>query len=69
MENNQSMKVIFNYDDIFFSFIYDDEGLCVHRAKDYALNYVYSGEMVIENGEEIIKVMKGECVSYLATIT
>lgn len=43
MENNQSMKVIFNYDDIFFSFIYDDEGLCVHRAKDYALNYVYSG--------------------------
>ncbi len=62
MENSQSMKVIFNYDDIFFSFIYDDEGLCVHRAKDYALNYVYSGEMVIENGEEIIKVMKGECV-------
>ena len=61
-DRDQSMKVIFNYNDIFFSFIYDDEGLCVHRAKDYALNYVYSGEMVIENDNSSISVGKGECV-------
>ena len=37
------MKIIFNYNDVFFSFIYDDRSGCVHRSREYALNYVYSG--------------------------
>ena len=56
------MKIIFNYNDVFFSFIYDDRSGCVHRSREYALNYVYSGEMVLDNGEEQIHVGKGECV-------
>lgn len=56
------MKVIFNYEDVFYSFYYDDVGGCIHRARDYALNYIYSGEMILDNGKEQIHVRKGECV-------
>lgn len=54
--------MIFNYNDIFFSFFYDDEAACIHRSREYAMNYVYSGEMVLDNGKEQIHVGKGECV-------
>ena len=57
-----AMKVIFNYNDVFFSFYYDDLSGCVHRSREYALNYVYSGEMILDNGKEQIHVRKGECV-------
>lgn len=56
------MKLIFNYNNVFFSFFYDDIGGCVHRSGEYALNYVYSGEMILDNGTEEIHVGKGECV-------
>lgn len=56
------MRMIFNYNDIFFSFFYDDEAACIHRSREYAMNYVYSGEMVLDNGKEQIHVGKGECV-------
>lgn len=56
------MRMIFNYNDIFFSFFYDDEAACIHRSREYAMNYVYSGEMVLDNGREQIHVGKGECV-------
>lgn len=62
MGQAEPMKLIFNYNDVFYSFIYDDEGGCVHRSREYALNYVYSGEMVLVNGGEHIRVGKGECV-------
>lgn len=56
------MKLIFNYDNVFFSFYYDDVGGCVHRSREYALNYVCSGEMVLDNGTDCLHVRKGECV-------
>ncbi|MDE7149990.1 MAG: AraC family transcriptional regulator, partial [Bacteroidales bacterium] len=56
------MKLIFNYDNIFYSFYYDDLGGCVHRSREFALNYVYSGEMTLDNGKEQVRVGKGECV-------
>ncbi|WP_300287099.1 AraC family transcriptional regulator [uncultured Alistipes sp.] len=56
------MKLIFNYNDVFYSFFYDDVSGCVHRSREYALNYVYSGEMILDNGKEQIHVRKGECV-------
>ena len=56
------MKIIFNYQNVFFSFFYDDETACIHRSREYAMNYVYSGEMVLDNGKEQIHVGKGECV-------
>lgn len=56
------LKVIFNYNDVFFSFFYDDVSGCTHRSREYAMNYVYSGEMILDNGKEQIHVGKGECV-------
>ena len=61
-DRTESMKLIFNYNDVFFSFFYDDAEACTHRSREYALNYVYSGEMVLDNGRERIRVGKGECV-------
>lgn len=61
-ENLGPMKLIFNYNNVFYSFSYDDLSGCVHRSREYALNYVYSGEMILDNGTEKIHVRKGECV-------
>ena len=61
-ENTGPLKLIFNYEDVFYSFFYDDVSGCVHRSREYAMNYVYSGEMVLDNGKEQIHVGKGECV-------
>ena len=61
-EPTDPMKVIFNYNNVFFSFFYDDNSLCVHRSREFAMNYVYSGEMILDNGGEPIHVGKGECV-------
>lgn len=62
VERTEPMKLIFNYNDVFFSFFYDDAEACTHRSREYALNYVYSGEMILDNGRERIRVGKGECV-------
>lgn len=56
------LKLIFNYQNVFYSFFYDDESGCVHRSREYAVNYVYSGEMILDNGQEQIHAGKGECV-------
>ena len=45
------MKMIFNYNNIFFSFFYDDTSGCTHRSREFAMNYVYSGEMLLDNGK------------------
>lgn len=64
MINGQSepMKLIFNYNNVFYSFYYNDFSGCVHRSREYAMNYVYSGEMILDNGKEQIHVGKGECI-------
>ena len=61
MINGQSepMKLIFNYNNVFYSFYYNDFSGCVHRSREYAINYVYSGEMILDNGKEQIHVGKG----------
>ena len=64
MINGQSepMKLVFNYNNVFYSFYYNDFSGCVHRSREYAINYVYSGEMILDNGKEQIHVGKGECI-------
>ena len=61
-KGDEPMKLIFNYEDIFYSFFYDDVSGCIHRSREYAMNYVYLGEMVLDNGSKQIHVGKGECV-------
>ena len=54
------MKLIFNYENVFYSFFYDDISGCIHRSREYAMNYVYSGEMILDNGKQQIHVGKGD---------
>lgn len=61
-QTEEPLKVIFNYNNVFYSFFYDDTSGCTHRSREFAMNYVYSGEMVVDNGHERIHVGKGECV-------
>jgi len=61
-EREDPMKLIFNYDNVFFSFLYDDADSCIHRSREYALNYVCSGEVLLDNGTQRLHVRKGECV-------
>lgn len=60
--SSDPMKIIFNYQNVFFSFFYDDADACVHRSREYAMNYVLSGEMVLDDGSRQVHVGKGECV-------
>lgn len=60
--SSDPMKIIFNYQNVFFSFFYDDADACVHRSREYAINYVYSGEMVLDDGQQQVHVGKRECV-------
>ena len=60
--SHDPMKIIFNYQNVFFSFFYDDADACVHRSREYAMNYVLSGEMVLDDGSRQVHVGKGECV-------
>ena len=55
-------EMIFRHADIFFSCFYNDENHCVHQSREHAMNYVYSGEMLIDDGNKITHVQKGECV-------
>ena len=60
--SHDPMKINFNYQNVFFSFFYDDADACVHRSREYAMNYVLSGEMVLDDGNRQVHVGKGECV-------
>ena len=62
------MKVIFNYQNVFFSFFYDDADACVHRSREYAMNYVLSGEMVLETGTGRYTWEKESACLFRATI-
>ena len=63
------MKLIFNYNDVFYSFFYDDLSGCVHRSREYAINYVYSGEIFSTMAMSKFMSEKANASSYRATIT
>ncbi len=54
-------EMIFRHADMFFSCFYNDENLCAHQSREHAMNYVYSGEMLIDDGKKITHVRQGEC--------
>lgn len=65
MENSRTSddkSKIFNYSDIFFSCFFDNATVCQDRAMNHSLNYVLSGEMLLDDGQKKVHVRKGECV-------
>ncbi len=53
---------LFNYNNVFFSYLFEDFRICNHRCAEFGLNYVLSGEMMLDDGERQVHVTKGECV-------
>lgn len=53
---------MFNYSDIFFSCYSDNERMYRNMVKDHTLVYVYSGELLLQEGKTEVCVRKGECV-------
>jgi len=60
--NKNTENMVFNYNNVFFSIFFDDFRKCVHRCSEFGLNYVLSGEMMLDDGEKQVHVTKGECV-------
>lgn len=59
-ERSESLR--FNYQDIFFSYYFNNERSCSQMVHDHMLAYVYSGEMILEENNTKTVVHKGECV-------
>jgi AraC-like DNA-binding protein len=62
MELINSDSLTFNYSDIFFSYLHNDERQCTQMAKNHVLLYVYSGEFIVEEGKKKTIISKGESV-------
>ena len=62
MIGDHSESLRFNYHDVFFSYYFNNEVSCTQMVHDHMLAYVYSGEMILEEGELKKVVQKGECV-------
>ncbi len=65
MANQQQDELdgqLFNYNNVFFSYFFEDYRVCMHRCSEFGLNYVLSGEMMLDDGQRQVHVTKGECV-------
>lgn len=62
IETAVSENSIFNYNNVFFSLFYENERYCHDRCPEFGLNYVMSGEMILDDGETPVKIGKGEWV-------
>jgi AraC-like DNA-binding protein len=62
MEFIQSDSLTFNYSDIFFSYLHNNERQCTQMAKNHVLMYVYSGEFLVEEGNKKTVIGKGQSV-------
>ncbi len=62
MTSERSESLRFNYHDIFFSYYFNNERSCMQMIKDHMLVYVYSGEIILEEGNKKTEVHKNECV-------
>lgn len=62
MELVYSDSLTFNYSDIFFSYLHNNERQCTQMAKNHVLLYVYSGQFIVEDGKKKTVIGKGESV-------
>lgn len=62
MKSLKKEYITFNYSDIIFSYFFSDDCMCTKMVRDHFLVYVYSGEYILEEGENKTVVNPGECV-------
>lgn len=52
MNDKHKESEVFRYADIFFSCYFNNNTNCIHSQREHAIAYVYSGEMVLEEGKK-----------------
>lgn len=62
MELKRNDYLTFNYADVFFSYYFNNERYCTPMVHDHTLVYVYSGDLVLEEGNKKTIIHEGECV-------
>lgn len=55
-------STIFQYSDIFLAYLQNDDSICSYKNSHHCLKYVYSGEIVLEDGIRTVTVHSGEAV-------
>jgi AraC-like DNA-binding protein len=60
IQPSEKLKTI-SYSGIFLSCFSDYSEKCIHATPEHTLVYLYSGEQVIQDGDEIITIQAGEC--------
>ncbi|RBN49255.1 helix-turn-helix domain-containing protein [Flavobacterium psychrolimnae] len=60
IQPSEKLKTI-NYSGIFLSCFSDYSEKCIHATPEHTMVYLYSGEQVIQDGDEIITIQAGEC--------
>jgi AraC-like DNA-binding protein len=60
MQQTEKLKTI-DYSGIFLSCFSDFSEKCIHATPEHVLLYLYSGEQVIEDRNEIIRIEAGQC--------
>jgi AraC-like DNA-binding protein len=60
VEQNENLTTI-SYSGIFLSCFNEQSEKCIEAAPEHILAYLYSGEQIIENDKERIKIKAGEC--------
>lgn len=60
LKNNETLT--YNYSNVFFSYFFDYDMECSYKPVNHALIYVYSGEMVFEEGSKRTVARAGECM-------
>jgi len=48
------MKMIFNYNNIFFSFFYDDTSGCIHRSRELRKKHQSKGDKFGEDETQVV---------------
>jgi AraC-like DNA-binding protein len=61
MQQSEKLKTI-SYSGIFLSCFSDYSEKCIHATPEHTLVYLYSGEQVIQDGNETTTIQAGECV-------
>lgn len=69
MQDPEEANMVFNYNNVFFSMFFDNYRVCLHRCSEFGLNYVVSGEMMLDDGQRQVHINKGECVFVPRDIT
>lgn len=62
MELKRNDYLTFNYADVFFSYYFNNERYCTPMVHDHTLVYVYSGDLVLEEGSKKTIIHERECV-------